>query len=47
MNTLPNGWTIEWRADIRKWEVMQGSAHRGLYDSEDDARAVVQELAAA
>lgn len=34
-------WTIEYRPEAGGWEVMQGSAHRGIYRTEAEARAAL------
>lgn len=40
----PSGYTIEYRTDLRQWEVKQGLAHRGLCKTEEQAKALVREL---
>lgn len=37
-------WTVEFRIEAGGWEVKQGSAHRGIYRSEPEARAAVASL---
>jgi len=37
-------WTLEYRQEAGGWELMQGSAHRGVFNSESDAKAALAEL---
>ncbi len=37
-------WTVEYRAEAGGWEVMQGSAHRGIYPSEEAAHALIAQV---
>lgn len=40
-------WSIEFRRELDKYEVMQGSAHRGLFDSMEAADRAVNTFTSA
>lgn len=34
-------WTIEYRPEVGKWELKEGTAHRGLFQTIDAARHAI------
>lgn len=41
---LKGKFTLEYRAGVRKWELMEGTAHRGLYQFPEQAVAAMEAL---
>jgi hypothetical protein len=37
MKEVIGKWSIEYRPEVKQWEVMYGTGHYGLYDSRADA----------
>lgn len=38
-------WTIEYRQEVRQWELKEGTAHRGLFRTIEHAQKCYSELA--
>lgn len=35
-------WSIEYRPEVMKWELMEGTAHRGLFQTPEAALAAIR-----
>lgn len=44
MTELYRGYSIEWRPEVRAYEVMHGTAHVGFEPAPERARALIDEL---
>jgi hypothetical protein len=42
---LPRGWTAEYRREVKRWELKEGEAHRGLFDTFKAALTEARKLA--